>query len=319
MPHQEENRIMPWLRLLRLPNLFTAPGDSLAGYFLASAFIGNKTVSLWTIILLAVTSVFIYAFGVVMNDLVDYQEDCIHRPERPLPSGRINRQQATWICVQLWIIASICCPGSSISIFLLHIDSNSLFVFVVLFITIALYNMWLKHYRLAGSIAMGLCRGLNFLLGVTATGYGVSLGKIWPVFVPFAAITAYIAAVTWLADKENEEQNVGFVVQIPAIATAMAWFGTVLPLPEKTVALAIPAVVLVQTVFLLEQTAGKLYHNTVEPNDMQRAIGALLRPLVFWQVTWILFSTTTAAFVVSAFLFAGWFCAKALSKAIAQS
>ena len=317
--HQQENRIMPWLQLLRLPNLFTAPGDSLAGYFLASAFIGNKTVSLWTIVLLAVTSVFIYAFGVVMNDLVDNQEDCIHRPERPLPSGRINRQQATWLCVQLWIIASICCPGSSISIFLLHIDSNSLFVFVVLFITIALYNMWLKHYRLAGSIAMGLCRGLNFLLGVTATGCGVSLGKIWPVFVPFAAITAYIAAVTWLADKENEEQNVGFVVQIPAIATAMAWFGTVLPLPEKTVALAIPAVVLVQTVFLLEQTAGKLYHNTVEPNDMQRAIGALLRPLVFWQVTWILFSTTTAAFVVSAFLFAGWFCAKALSKAIAQS
>ena len=310
---------MPWLRLLRLPNLFTAPGDSLAGYFLASAFIGNKTVSLWTIVLLAVTSVFIYAFGVVMNDLVDYQEDCIHRPERPLPSGRINRQQATWICVQLWIIASICCPGSSISIFLLHIDSNSLFVFVVLFITIALYNMWLKHYRLAGSIAMGLCRGLNFLLGVAATGYGVSFGKIWPVFVPFAAITAYIAAVTWLADKENEEQNVGFVVQIPAIATAMAWFGTVLPLPEKTVALAIPAVFLVLTVFLLEQTAGKLYHKTVTPREMQQSIGALLRPLVFWQVTWILFSTTTAAFVVSAFLFAGWFCAKALSKAIAQS
>ena len=310
---------MPWLRLLRLPNLFTAPGDSLAGYFLASAFIGNKTVSLWTIVLLAVTSVFIYAFGVVMNDLVDYQEDCIHRPERPLPSGRINRQQATWICVQLWIIASICCPGSSISIFLLHIDSNSLFVFVVLFITIALYNMWLKHYRLAGSIAMGLCRGLNFLLGVAATGYGVSFGKIWPVFVPFAAVTAYIAAVTWLADKENEEQNVGFVVQIPAIATAMAWFGTVLPLPEKTVALAIPAVFLVLTVFLLEQTAGKLYHKTVIPREMQQSIGAMLRPLVFWQVTWILFSTTTAAFVVSAFLFAGWFCAKALSKAIAQS
>ena len=317
--HQQENRIMPWLQLLRLPNLFTAPGDSLAGYFLASAFIGNKTVSLWTIVLLAVTSVFIYAFGVVMNDLVDYQEDCIHRPERPLPSGRINRQQATWICVQLWIIASICCPGSSISIFLLHIDSNSLFVFVVLFITIALYNMWLKHYRLAGSIAMGLCRGLNFLLGVAAIGFDVPYGKIWPVFVPFAAVTAYIAAVTWLADKENEEQNVGFVVQIPAIAAALAWFGTVLPLPEKTVALAIPAVFLVLTVSLQEQTAGKLYHKTVSPKEMQQSIGALLRPLVFWQVTWILFSKTTAAYVVAVLLIVGWFCAKALSKAIAQS
>jgi hypothetical protein len=72
-------------------------------------------------------------------------------------------------------------------------------------------------------------------------------------------------------------------------------------------------------VFLLEQTAGKLYHKTVPPKEMQQSIGTLLRPLVFWQVTWILFLPTAAAFVVSAFLFAGWFCAKALSKAIAQS
>jgi len=147
----------------------------------------------------------------------------------------------------------------------------------------------------------------------------VPYGKIWPVFVPFAAVTAYIAAVTWLADKENEEQNVGFVVQIPAIAAALAWFGTVLPLPEKTVALAIPAVFLVLTVSLQEQTAGKLYHKTVSPKEMQQSIGALLRPLVFWQVTWILFSKTTAAYVVAVLLIVGWFCAKALSKAIAQS
>lgn len=301
---------MPWLRLLRLPNLFTAPGDSLAGYFLATVFRDDTSISVRTIFLLAAASVFTYASGIVMNDVADYKEDCVIRPERSLPSGKISRLQATIAYLLLWFLSGIC-------VHRLHIDVMS--AHLGLFFTIVLYNFWLKRYRLVGSIAMGLCRGLNFFLGVAATGCGVSFAKIWPVFVPFAAITAYIAAVTWLADKENEEQNVGFVVQIPAIATAMAWFGTVLPLPEKTVALAIPAVVLVQTVFLLEQTAGKLYHNTVEPNDMQRAIGALLRPLVFWQVTWILFSTTTAAFVVSAFLFAGWFCAKALSKAIAQS
>ena len=109
---------MPWLRLLRLPNLFTAPGDSLAGYFLASAFIGNKAVSTRTIVLLAVTSVFIYAFGVVMNDLVDYKEDCINRPERPLPSGKISRQRATGICIFLWLVASVCCR-----VLQLHIES----------------------------------------------------------------------------------------------------------------------------------------------------------------------------------------------------
>ena len=313
----KENRIMPWLRLLRLPNLFTAPGDSLAGYFLATTFRGDSSVSIWAIVLLATTSVFTYAFGVVMNDVADYKEDCQIRPERPLPSGKISRDRATIFCAQLWglpvVLLGICTEFKCLVFY------DALFVLLGLWLTIILYNFWLKRFRLAGSIAMGLCRGLNFLLGVAATGDAMSFGKIWPVFVPFVAVIAYIAAVTWLADKENEEQNVGFVVQIPAIATALAWFGTVLPLPHKTAPLAIPAVFLILAVFLLEQTAGKLYHKTVPPKDMQKAIGAMLRPLVFWQVTWILFSTTTAAYVVAALLIAGWFCAKALSKAIAQS
>ena len=308
---------MPWLRLLRLPNLFTAPGDSLAGYFLTSAFNDNASINVLIIILLAITSVFIYAFGVVMNDVMDYQEDCRNRPERPLPSGKISRDRATIFCAQLWglsVVLLVICTKLKCLVFY-----DVLFVLLGLWLTIVLYNFWLKRYRLVGSITMGLCRGLNFLLGVTAIGYGVSFGKIWPVFVPFAAVTAYIAAVTWLADKENEEQNVGFVVQIPAIATALAWFGTVLPLPHKTAPLAIPAVFLVLTVFLLEQTAGKLYHKTVPPKEMQQSIGAMLRPLVFWQVTWILFLPTTVSYVVAALLIAGWFCAKKLSKVIAQS
>ncbi len=308
---------MPWLRLLRLPNLFTAPGDSLGGYFLASAFKGDVSINVWIIVLLAAISVFTYAFGVVMNDVMDYQEDCRNRPERPLPSGKISRDRATIFCAQLWglsVVLLVICTKLKCLVFY-----DVLFVLFGLWLTIVLYNFWLKRYRLVGSIAMGLCRGLNFLLGVTATGYSTSLGKIWPVFVPFVAVIAYIAAVTWLADKENEEQNVGFVVQIPAIATALAWFGTVLPLPHKTATLAIPAVFLVLTVFLLEQTAGKLYHKTVPPKEMQQSIGALLRPLVFWQVTWILFSPTMPAYICAALLIAGWFCAKMLSQPIAQS
>ena len=315
--HQQENRIMPWLQLLRLPNLFTAPGDSLAGYFLAMTFKGDVSINVWIIVLLTAISVFTYAFGVVMNDVMDYQEDCRNRPERPLPSGKISRDRATIFCAQLWglsVVLLVICTKLKCLVFY-----DVLFVLLGLWLTIVLYNFWLKRYRLVGSLAMGLCRGLNFLLGVSVTGEATSFGKIWPVFVPFIAIIAYIAAVTWLADKENEEQNVGFVVQIPAIATAMAWFGTVLLLPEKTVALAIPAVFLVLTVFLLEQTAGKLYHKTVTPREMQQSIGAMLRPLVFWQVTWILFLPTTAATIVAALLIAGWFCAKKLSKVIAQS
>ena len=303
---------MPWLRLLRLPNLFTAPGDSLAGCFLTTVFLKKHPApSPNTIAILAITSVLAYAFGILLNDVADYREDCLNRPERPLPSGRIKRPHAMFVCIILGVL--------SLLIPFLWLGATVAAFATALLLSILLYNLRFKRFRLVGSLAMGLCRGLNFLLGVTATGYATSFGKIWPVFVPFIAIIAYIVTVTWLADKENEEQNVGFVVQIPAIATALAWFGTILPLPQKTAALAIPAIFLILTVFLLEQTAGKLYHKTVPPKDMQKAIGAMLRPLVFWQVTWVLFSTATAAYVVAALLVAGWFCAKALSKAIAQS
>ncbi|MBO7619092.1 MAG: UbiA family prenyltransferase, partial [Victivallales bacterium] len=155
---------MPWLRLLRLPNLFTAPGDSLAGYFLASAFRGNVSINVWIIVLLTAISVFTYAFGVVMNDVMDYQEDCRNRPERPLPSGKISRDRATIFCAQLWglsVVLLVICTKLKCLVFY-----DVLFVLLGLWLTIVLYNFWLKRYRLVGSIAMGLCRGLNFLLGV---------------------------------------------------------------------------------------------------------------------------------------------------------
>ena len=103
MPEKKENKFMPWLRLLRLPNLFTAPGDSLAGYFRATTFRSDASICVWRIVLLAAISVFTYAFGIVMNDIMDYQEDCRNRPERPLPSGKISSDRATIFCAQLWV------------------------------------------------------------------------------------------------------------------------------------------------------------------------------------------------------------------------
>ncbi|MEA3189035.1 MAG: hypothetical protein QOD99_2865, partial [Chthoniobacter sp.] len=73
-------RLRTWLQLFRAPNLFTVPGDPLAGYLLVVRGSFNGAV------LPAIgASICFYAAGLLMNDLADFAEDRRERPERPLP------------------------------------------------------------------------------------------------------------------------------------------------------------------------------------------------------------------------------------------
>ena len=79
---QQPSAIRTWLQLFRAPNLFTVPGDPLAGYVLASygAFESDVFYAVGA-------SVCFYAAGLLDNDLADLAEDRVERPFRPLPSG----------------------------------------------------------------------------------------------------------------------------------------------------------------------------------------------------------------------------------------
>ncbi|WP_161270691.1 UbiA family prenyltransferase, partial [Streptomyces sp. SID335] len=72
-----------WAELLRLPALFTVPGDALAGAAATGLRPDHRT-------LLAIgSSLCLYEAGMALNDWADRAEDAVERPERPLPSGRI--------------------------------------------------------------------------------------------------------------------------------------------------------------------------------------------------------------------------------------
>jgi 4-hydroxybenzoate polyprenyltransferase len=80
--------MLPWLRLMRLPNLATAAADSMAGYLVVS---GLQAVQ-WppaACLLAVLASLGFYAAGMVLNDVYDVAIDRAERPERPLPSGAI--------------------------------------------------------------------------------------------------------------------------------------------------------------------------------------------------------------------------------------
>src|SRR6478735_6826850 len=83
--------LKPYLQLIRLPNVFTAAADSLAGWLLVEGTFAHP--ERW--LPLCGASMAIYAAGIALNDVFDYEIDLVERPNRPLPSGRVSRRFAS--------------------------------------------------------------------------------------------------------------------------------------------------------------------------------------------------------------------------------
>jgi hypothetical protein len=147
-----------WAELLRLPALFTVPGDALAGAAAVSARPTART-------LLAITSsLCLYEAGMALNDWADRDVDAVERPHRPLPSGRIRPAAA--------LGAACALTGAGLSLAACA-GRPALTVAVPLAATVWAYDLALKNTP-AGPFAMATARGLDLLLGAAATaGAGV--------------------------------------------------------------------------------------------------------------------------------------------------
>src|SRR3954471_7236328 len=85
--------ILPWLRLMRLPNVFTAIADVSMGYL----FVRHTVDQPLLFIVLVAASAALYTAGLIFNDVFDYQIDRHERPHRPLPSGQVSIYWATLV------------------------------------------------------------------------------------------------------------------------------------------------------------------------------------------------------------------------------
>ncbi|WP_369276378.1 SCO3242 family prenyltransferase [Streptomyces sp. R11] len=143
-----------WAELLRLPALFTVPGDALSGAVAAGGRPNSRT-------LLAIgSSLCLYEAGMALNDWADREEDAAERPHRPLPSGRIRPSSAfTAACV-------LTAAGLGLAA---RAGRPALAVAAPLAATVWAYDLALKHTP-AGPVAMAAARGLDHLLGAATTG-----------------------------------------------------------------------------------------------------------------------------------------------------
>jgi len=149
-------KISAYLSLIRLPNLFTLPGDLICGFLLA----GNGKIDI-PFIYLMISSICAYIFGLIENDIVDLEEDRKNNPTRPLASGEISLVHAK-IAKTAFFLSSL--------LFAYFASRKSLVVMIVLLLFIITYNNFLKNNFILGPFLLASCRALNVILGFSHYG-----------------------------------------------------------------------------------------------------------------------------------------------------
>ena len=179
---------------MRLANIVTAVSDILAGVAIACFAIEIKwtELSFLPVFLLVLSTIGLYGGGVVFNDVFDAELDKVERPERPIPSGLISKASAALFAGVLLILAVIAAAFVHEQLF-----SPSFFIALAIAVSAVVYDKWGKHHSFLGPLNMGLCRGLNLLLGMSI--FPAVLSEYW---VIAAVPILYIAAITMISRGE---------------------------------------------------------------------------------------------------------------------
>lgn len=228
-----------YLELMRPANIVTAWADILLGFAASGSGIifvqlmnGEASFSIliplaW--LLLATTG--LYGGGIVFNDVFDAELDAKERPNRAIPSGRVSRQNAI-------LLGSILFAIGIIAAFQVSLLSAAIAIFITL--SCLLYNSLAKHHPFFGPLNMGLCRGSNLLLGVSAVPE--IIGERW--YLALIPIL-YIAAITAISQGEvhggKKITGVLALLLIAIVLTAVLALGLV---DEYTAIAALPFAIL---------------------------------------------------------------------------
>jgi 4-hydroxybenzoate polyprenyltransferase len=199
--------MLKYLRLVRLPNVFTALADIWAGYLIMHSW---GRVDYGDLAELCGISACLYMAGMAFNDVADWKEDALTRPNRPIPSGQISVAHAI-LAGAILLLAGLLLAA--------HIQTLAFTLAVLLAAYILLYDFLAKGVAVLGALTLGLCRCLNILLGMSTSANLIQTIRerpLWqgPVAIAIAA-GCYAAGVTAFSVQEEEGQETS--------ATVLGW------------------------------------------------------------------------------------------------
>jgi 4-hydroxybenzoate polyprenyltransferase len=265
---------------MRLPNVFSAGGDILLGFLFVAAAL-NPPLGFG---LLVAASALLYLAGMILNDVFDVKQDTEERPGRPIPSGRIARGTAAAVGFAMLITG----VGLAWTASALFDDLRPGIVASILAACIVFYDAWAKRTPL-GPLAMGSCRMLNVLLGMSLAPH-----EWLPVhFVVAGGFGLYIVGVTWFARREAHWGSPGQLLGATLVmAAGIALIGsfTFFEPPEPLRAWRVPAnwhlllgllgvISLRRAIYAIAQP---------EPSTVQAAVGQCLTSYLFFHAAVLL-------------------------------
>lgn len=172
---------------MRPANIVTSVADVLAGIAISGYFLLGDQEFL-PVFLLCLSTMGLYGGGIVFNDVFDVDLDRIERPERAIPSGAISKKEATLLGIVLLCIGIFAACAFSLR--------SGIIAFLILVFALV-YNKFSKHYAFLGPLNMGVCRGMNLLLGVSIVS--ISLQSLYLLgLIPLI----YIFSITMISQGE---------------------------------------------------------------------------------------------------------------------
>lgn len=298
-------------QLMRLPTVFTGVTDVIAGQALAGQGLSFDA----ALVGLLITSASLYLSGMVWNDVFDVIQDSRERPARPIPSGRVSYATANKLASGLMFVGLVAAGWTTWNLGTLA----PVLVAVALIPTIFAYDAWLKQTAL-GPLAMGLCRTLNVLLGVSGTRGHIHFVLLHPsvnslecLVTPPALIALsnglYIVGVTWFARSEaRSSQRSGLLAGLLTAVAALGLTGTLIVLRPGLGPTPLALMTLAVVGFTIARRCLAAIREP-EPRLVQLAVKTMLlsyvglnATIVFWQTGDATLALATALLVVPALL-----------------
>ena len=255
MSRRAPSKARVWLELLRLPNLFTVPGDVLVGW----ALVGQRGCPVPALC----ASLCLYAAGLLLNDWRDAPIDARERPSRPIPSGRVRRRAVGLAGLALLALGVLFAWGGWPTA-------------AALAAAILLYDLGAKDVPGLGVAVMGLCRALNVLLGAAcAWPSAAPLPPLSPTLLCAAAFFwAYILLVSVVArDEASPEASPALPLRWSPLLLTLA-LTAVFWLLGRPSAWPLAAAALLGPILLRR-------------GDVPALVGALIRFLIPLQLLWL--------------------------------
>lgn len=244
------------LQLGRISNLPTVWTNVLAGALLAGGSLGDARLPL----LMLALSCF-YIGGMFLNDAFDRDFDARHRPERPIPSGRVSARQVFTIGFGLLAagLAAVAWQGQAAAG---GPAWHPLAAATALAATIVFYDAFHKNNPLS-PLVMGLCR----VLVVVTAAYAYTASPPSAVWLAATGLLCHLIGLTYIAKQEHLDR-IGHLWPLGFLALPLLYGASLaVSAPLAALPLVLYAAVLVLALGLLRRR---------RPGDVPRAVVTLI-------------------------------------------